>query len=182
MDKKITKFQDPGKQNHFPDTNTFWPPDNMVEGMVGKESCPKDVQPAENPLEKEKPTPPIGGIVGGILAVFAIAATYGWITGFWGTVETIATVIAVAIGSIAAFLVTDKFGFMFLITEAVVAVLLWIAAAVADFILQGFSIDDLLGDILFGWIVTIPICAFPALIGSTIATVLKKLFVLLKRC
>ena len=79
-------------------------------------------------------------------------------------------------------MVTDKFGFMFLITEAVGAVLLWIAAAVADFILQGFSIDDLLGDILFGWIVTIPICAFPALIGSTIATLLKKLFVLLKRC
>lgn len=82
----------------------------------------QDITLSQN--EPQKPKVPVGGIVGWVLVVFSIAATYGWITGFWGSVETIATIISVLIGTIVAFFTAETFIRIFLTIEAVGAVLL----------------------------------------------------------
>lgn len=128
----------------------------------------------QNQTEEPK-GPPIGGILSGILGILSIAAAYGWITGSWGDVETIATIIAVLIGGIAAFFMAETFGYTFLIIEAIGAVLLWIGAAIGDLVLEGFSISWIFTDIILGPIVTIPLCAFPALVCAILIMILKKL-------
>lgn len=125
--------------------------------------------------DPEKTKVPVGGILSCVLAIFSIAATYGWITGSWDSVETIATIIAVLIGAIAAFFSAETFGQIFLTIEAIGAFLLWIAAAIADLVMEGFLISWIFTDLLLGLFVTIPVCSFPALICTILVAVLKKI-------
>lgn len=174
MDKKATTHSNFDPQINFGDSDIYPLPDDTSEEASKKDNCPIDIGIPGNQLKQEGKMP-VGGIVGIILAVFSVVAAYGWITGYWGTVETIATVVAVAIGSIAAFLMADKFSSIFLITEVIGAVLLWIGAAIADLVLEGFMISWIFTDIILGLFITIPLCVFPALIGAAIVTIIKKL-------
>lgn len=115
------------------------------------------------------------GILSCLLVVFSIAATYGWITGSWGSVETIATIISVLIGAIVAFFATETFFQTLFTIEVVGAVLLWIAAAIADLVMEGFLISWIFTDLLLGLFVTIPVCVFPALVCTILVSVLKKI-------
>lgn len=124
--------------------------------------------------DSQKSKAPVGGILGCVLVIFSLAATYGWITGSWGTVETIAAIIATLIGAIVAFFTAESFSHIFLTIEAVGAVLLWIVAAIADLVMEGFSISWIFTNLLLGLFVTIPICAFPALVCTILVTALKK--------
>lgn len=151
-----------------------------VNKNAQKEDGQTGVDLTKNSLDKEQNSASAPLIVSAIMVVFSIAAAYGWLTGIWGTVEVTTTIITVSIGAISAFFTKTKFGSIFFVTEFTGAFLLWIVAAIADLILDGFTILWVFTDIILGLFITIPICAFPALIGAVAVTILKKLFALLK--
>lgn len=110
-----------------------------------------------------------------ICVVLFIISTGSWLSGVWEGVEAIATVITVLIGSIMAFFGRETFFEIYITIESVGAILLWIVACIADLVMEGFTFTWIFTDILFGWILTIILCAFPALVGTILVVVLKKL-------
>ena len=119
--------------------------------------------------------PPIGGVLDGVLAILSLAAAYCWITGSWDAEHTIPTIIVVLVGGVVAFFAADTFGHTFLIIEIIGALLLWIYAAISDFIQADSWISWIFTDLVLGLIVTIPLCAFPALVCAVLVTVLRKI-------
>ena len=94
---------------------------------------PMGAPPLQSQPEEPK-GPPIGGILAGVLGIFSIVAAYGWITGSWDAEHTIPTIIVVLVGGVVAFFAANSFGYTLLIIETVGSVLLWIYAAIIDFI------------------------------------------------
>lgn len=148
------------------------------EGYIKEEKRVNSYPRSAPSLQSENSGGNLSGGIGFILVIYLVGATVGawsWITGLWGGLYAISTIVAVLIGAIIAFFGTKSFFESLLVIEASGTVLLWIAACIADFVMEGFTITWIFADILFGWLFTLFLCAFPALICAILVTGLKKI-------
>lgn len=132
--------------------------------------------------ETEQPTDiglsDVPGVVAVILGIFALACSYGWLSGSLLTAfsksELLIFLAPVFVAGMIAFFTVRGTSVLWC-TVLLGGALSWICAAVYDLVVEGFNMTWILADLLLGWVVAFPYIALPALIWSIAIIIVQKI-------